>query len=1164
MTNSPTTKSIICIAGAHRSGTSMLTRLLHLCDLRLGTESDLMAAQPDNPEGFWENLRFVQLNDEILNVSGGAWDLPPPPDVNFAAPAYWPAHAKARLLVESFDPNSTWGWKDPRNCLTLPFWRGIIPGLKVVVVVRNPLEVAYSMRARNGFSYALGLRLWEIYNRRLLADTRPEERIITSYQSFFEEPEAELKRIVAFAGLSLDQTPAAAEIVAHDRRHTAFTKEQLIDAGVSERVVALYESLLREGEQSHPKDEDNKPSSQEQILSYSDPAESSTGDQLAGAASALNFSILEAETVRRELAWRRGSEIEYQEKLEQLRARIEGLVQEIGRRDGRIMELQSERDRLLSEQSRNTSELNQVRERFFQTNRLLHEHSIKLAERETESISLKERLRKQLQETKRLLRLLDEIENAAGLLRKSRRWLLANPFAALVAKFSSRPLPGFGHLDKNVEKYRAWRSAHPDSTKLDDAIAALLPRQSPTHPAWSENGAATSLRPRAEIKPAAPRAPIRFLRYKEAEVSVIIPVFNQVDFTQACLASLQEFSDDVKFEVVVVDDCSTDATKDIVGALPGIVYLRNDSNVGFVASCNRGAEKASGTYLAFLNNDTTVMAGSLRSLLETFSLEPQAGLVGSKLIYPDGRLQEAGGIVWQDGSGWNRGKFQDAAAPEYNYLREVDYCSAASIMIPKSLFEKLGGFEERYRPAYYEDTDLAFKVAQSGHKVLYQPLSVVIHYEGITGGTDTAAGTKKHQEINRQTFSTLWAERLLAKPPNGDLPAWEAQSHRGRILVIDHHLPLFDRDSGSLRMLEIVTLLNQMKYRVTFIPDNLADIPPYGDELRKRGIEVVHHPYIRSVGDYLQTHGADFDYVILSRCDFARKHIAAVRLHAPRAKVIFDTVDLHFLREEREATLTKNIQLEESALAKRQLEFELIGEADQTWVVSPVERELLLRDWPDKSIEVVSNIVAVPGSRTPFNSRCDLLFIGSFQHPPNVDAVIFFTREIFQLVRQQLTDANFYIIGDKAPPEVISLADERVIVTGFQSDVRSYFDNVRLSVAPLRYGAGIKGKINQSMGFGVPVVATSVAVEGMGLTDREDVMIADNPHAFANAVIELYTSPSIWDRLSKNGREKTASAFSKEAATKQLERLFSESHRTPPGRLRSARLSSPPLQKDDS
>ena len=225
---------------------------------------------------------------------------------------------------------------------------------------------------------------------------------------------------------------------------------------------------------------------------------------------------------------------------------------------------------------------------------------------------------------------------------------------------------------------------------------------------------------------------------------------------------------------------------------------------------------------------------------------------------------------------------------------------------------------------------------------------------------------------------------------------------RKNILVIDHHLPMSDKDAGSVRMFHILNILHQLGHRVTFIPDNLANIPPYGGELQKRGIEVIYHPYIKKVSDYLISHGPEFDAVVLSRCDFARKHIADTRLYAPRSRIIFDTVDLHFLRTDREAQITNNPETREKARQKEELEYDLIDQADETWVVSGVEQKLLREARPDKSIEIVSTIVEVPGSKTPFALRRDWLFIGGFQHTPNIDAVLFFVKDIYPLVSEHL------------------------------------------------------------------------------------------------------------------------------------------------------------------
>ncbi len=1068
----------------------MLTRLLHAAGLQLGPECDLMPAQSDNPDGFWENLRFVRINDQILTHLGGAWDLPPSSGEAFQQTSLDPIREEARSLLADFADQPLWGWKDPRNSLTLPFWKALIPNLRIVIIARNPLEVSHSMHRRNGTSHAFGLKLWESYNRRLLSTTTADERFVTHYDRFFGEPESELTRLGLALGLPEDALGRAVDLVASDRRHTHFTITEMQAAGVSSEVVDLYQCLVAEASST------GRPSA---ILP---PKELQSPSTAPAATNRVDSLIVDRAAQRQDAQW----------------------------------------DRLTERLQDSESRLENLRIRFLQINQLFQLKSIALSQAEERVVDLTRQLRDQLKTTRKLHSFLQDTLIAAQRLRQSRRWKISNPMAWAKSGWKQTEVPGFGHLEKVIGKFMRWREDHPELATLDASIQSLNPRTT-----ISQTSASTVSFPSL---PLPPLADLRFEADLRSDVSIIIPLFNQLPLTHACLAALAALTDEVSYEVIVVDDCSTDGTQKALSHVPGLVYLRNERNSGFIHSCNFGARQARSRYLVFLNNDTVVINGWLTHLLETFSHRPGAGLVGSKLLYPDSRLQEAGGIIWQDGSGWNRGKYQDAGKPEYNYLREVDYCSAASVMIPKALFESLGGFDIKYAPAYYEDTDLAFKVRRAGHQVLYQPLSVVFHCEGATGGTDLSSGTKKYQEVNRETFLNTWAEELAERPPNADIAAWDSPPPgKARILVIDHHLPLADRDSGSLRMFHILSILCRLGHRVTFIPDNLADLPPYGDRLRARGVEVIHHPYCNSVREYLGVEGGRFDAVILSRCDFAQKHLLDVQLHAPQARLIFDTVDLHFLREERGARLIGDDDLTAKAAAKRLQEYQLIETTAETWVVSPAESDLLREVCPGATIEVVSNIVDIPGSKNPYDLRRDILFIGSFQHPPNVDAILFFVREIFPFVLQQIPQVTFYVIGDHAPPEVIALADENVIIAGFQPDVSTYFDNIKLSIAPLRYGAGVKGKINQSLGYGVPVVATTIAAEGMGLHDMENVRLADEPVEFANAICQLYQTEEQWNRLSAAGLEITRDLYSHDAATKQLRRLFSAE------RLASKRLS---------
>ena len=362
---------------------------------------------------------------------------------------------------------------------------------------------------------------------------------------------------------------------------------------------------------------------------------------------------------------------------------------------------------------------------------------------------------------------------------------------------------------------------------------------------------------------------------------------------------------------------------------------------------------------------------------------------------------------------------------------------------------------------------------------------------------------------------------------------------RGQILVIDHRLPTPDRDAGSLRMLEMVRAICRRDHHVSFIPDNLIAPSPYHQALQGMGVEVIHHPYYRSVRSFLKQHGEDFDLVIISRAEIAARHMATVRRFAPRAKVVFDTVDLHFLREEREAQLKQDTALCTSAARRKLQELELARSADLTLVVSPLEKEILDRERIGLDVRIISTIYPLDGADIPgLEGRRNILFIGGFEHPPNVDAVLYFARDIFPLVKASIPEAVFQVIGADPTAEILHLAGQDIQVLGYVPEVRRFFDQARLSVAPIRYGAGVKGKVNQSMSFGVPAVVTHVAAEGMYLVHEQSAMIADDPASFADAVVRLWNSRELWERLSDNGLQCLREHFSVETAAQRIDELL--------------------------
>jgi GT2 family glycosyltransferase/SAM-dependent methyltransferase len=396
-----------------------------------------------------------------------------------------------------------------------------------------------------------------------------------------------------------------------------------------------------------------------------------------------------------------------------------------------------------------------------------------------------------------------------------------------------------------------------------------------------------------------PNAEIRLATSAEPAVSIIIPAYGQVDLTRACLASIAAHPPAVPYEVILVDDASPEDLGKALAGVDGLIVVRNQTNAGFIHTCNRGARESRGRYLCFLNNDTEVTRDWCDELLATLTDVAGAGLVGAKLVYPDGSLQEAGGIIWKDGSGWNVGRFDDPARPEHSYRRDVDYVSGAAIMIPAGLFWELGGFDAHYAPAYGEDSDLAFKVRAAGRRVIVQPLSVVIHHEGATAGTDLSSGVKSHQVQNQQRLAARWASELESHfAPGEQVRRARERGIACRALVLDLCTPEPDKDAGSITAFNIMDILQRLGCGITFAPvDNFLFLDRYTTALQRRGIECLYAPFVTSIEDYLSAHGGDFDLVLIFRFVTATRHLEAVRRFAPRAKVWLHTSDLHFLRE---------------------------------------------------------------------------------------------------------------------------------------------------------------------------------------------------------------------------------------------------------------------------
>lgn len=629
------------------------------------------------------------------------------------------------------------------------------------------------------------------------------------------------------------------------------------------------------------------------------------------------------------------------------------------------------------------------------------------------------------------------------------------------------------------------------------------------------------------------RPRIRLQSSPEPDVSIVIPVHNRWGFTYHCLRSIAEQPDEVSHEVILVDNGSTDDTVKAGVKVNGLKILRFEENLGFVEGCNRGAIAASGRYVLFLNNDVLVTQGWLHALLGVLEKKPRCGAVGAKLLFPDGSLQEAGGIVWRTGAAWNYGRFDDPEGPEYSYLREVDYCSGAALLVRRGLFQRIGGFDQRYSPGYWEDTDLCFSLREAGSSVWFQPASVVVHFEGGTSGIDEGRGMKRFQEPHGQLFREKWEAVLEEHWPfdPGNLFVARDRNRGPIVLVFDHYVPTYDRDAGSGLMYHLLLTLVEVGCRVLFWPDNLFRTPLYTERLQQKGVEVLYGSL--DLRKYLHEHGKFIDFAIAHRAKIAARYLPEVRDSVSGTAYI--AADLEHVREERRLEVEGGDRSILDSLRER--EEGILALADCVAIHSPEEKRVLESELGARSVLWLPLPVPDrPPTPRPFEGRQNLLFVGS-THPPNVDAIRHFATEILPAVRRRLPGIEIWVVGEvgERVSRLRHLPGVRLV--GYVEDLTDWFDRARLFVAPIRFGGGIKGKILDALNHGLPVITNPMGAEGIGLRHGKTAMIADSDEAFVEAIVEVYTRPDRWLRLREGGREHLTEELSMERFRSAVQEL---------------------------
>jgi GT2 family glycosyltransferase/glycosyltransferase involved in cell wall biosynthesis len=666
---------------------------------------------------------------------------------------------------------------------------------------------------------------------------------------------------------------------------------------------------------------------------------------------------------------------------------------------------------------------------------------------------------------------------------------------------------------------RAWRPKPPPAAQPADSREAM---------------AQTSRAVLASFLAAGSR--LSFAATGEPVVSVIVIVWNRADLTLGCLRALAA-QRDVAIEIVIVDNASTDETSELLERLDGVTVIRNAENVGFTVAVNIGAKAARGELLLLLNNDAELVPGAVRHLVETCARDASIGAVGGKLVFPDGRLQEAGSIIWADGSCEAYGRGGDPASPEFNFARPVDFCSAALLLTRRTMFDALGGFDERYRPAYYEDADYCARLWARGYSVIYQPNAAAIHHE--FGSATSSDASVELQRERRPLFASLNREWLSTQRSRND-GVLAARSHphgRRSLMFVDDAAPDGRLGAGFPRAAALVRTLEALGYFVTIFETAARGRSRRRDD-SLRAVEIVGGSPAGLRAFLTSRRGHDL--VIVSRPHNMQyvKAAAGSDLSALGVPCVYDAEAIFALREIGRRRIAGNPEPESESRASIDAELRLTRGCAGVLVVCDAERRLFAGAGTPPAFVVAHAVEAQPTSNR-FECRRTMLFVGAFgPDSPNNDAVGFFCGDVLPALRRSGCDAPLVVAGARIPDALRASGDASVTWHSDVDDLTPFYDEARVFVAPTRFAAGIPLKVVEAAAYGVPVVCTPLVAQQLGWQPGAELLTAESPSEFADAVRSLFAGRDRWTRLREAALRRVAADYSSESFRSSVERAL--------------------------
>ena len=631
-------------------------------------------------------------------------------------------------------------------------------------------------------------------------------------------------------------------------------------------------------------------------------------------------------------------------------------------------------------------------------------------------------------------------------------------------------------------------------------------------------------------------------------VSIILILYNRAELTLQCLNSLSVAlsNSSALCEVIIVDNASSDETSVLLDQLEGIKIIRNSENINFLLASNQAARESKGEYILFLNNDTQIMPQSIDSVLKTIKSSDDIGAVGGKIILLDGSLQEAGSIVWKDGSCLGYGRGDDPFSPAYMFMRNVDYCSGAFLLTRRNLFVEKGGFDEDYKPAYYEETDYCLRLWEQGQRVVYDPNVIVLHYEFASSTSVNSAF--ELQSAHREIFVTKHKDKLQShySPQKSNiLLARHATQPYRRVLLIDDRVPHTFLGSGYPRAREILLSLLKLNCFVTFYPLYFykEDWSSIYQDIPKQ-IEVMNDYGTANFKKFLDDRKGFYDDLIISRPHNMQK-LKPILSNAElldKTRVIYDAEAIFAIREVQRRRLAGEEVSESEVNVLVRDELQLAIGVNSIISVSKSEAKKF-KEYGFNQVYTLGHALSINPTQNHFQSRSNILFVGAIHadHAPNADSVFWFVKEVFPKIKKQLNgNVDFMIVGFNTSEKILDLEKENddVKVFGQVNDLQKFYNQSKIFVVPARFAAGIPLKLLDAAANGLPIVCTSLIASQVDWEDGIDLLVADEPTTFAEQCVKLYTQPQLWENLRNNALRRVERECSEDSFTNQLKDII--------------------------